>query len=136
MKTISNLVKIITGRKLSEKKMEIAKKSKESSLMDFNPNKNNRNFYNIFFSGKKFQEKKVKYTFQTTPDASEGMSRLHKGYYAEKIIESTYNIDGMIEKKSTSIKDNFGWDSKLLKYTPSGSWKGKVVNYPEFNKEE
>ncbi|MDP3966154.1 MAG: hypothetical protein Q8Q04_01340 [archaeon] len=126
---VSNLVKILTGRKLSEKKMELARDGTPKNYWDSDVEFGvDRPFYNIYIDEGNFKENKVNFEIRESPDASHGTRIMHTNLVPVKEIEKTFNKDGLLEEKyvwKDPIYDPYKSVSKTIFYNPAGSFFGK-----------
>lgn len=126
MEKISNLVKILTGRKLSEKKMNLIRS--ESRVIS-----QNREFYSLSFDGKRFHEKIIKYN--PIKKMIKDMYKPTKVYNIRNMIENVYDFKGFLEKRAIfESHPLFGEDYKLVVFNPHGSLEGETVGSKEFYK--
>ncbi len=123
MEKVSDLAKIAFRKKLSKKKMNLARESKEREYPDLiNLWHFHGDFYNIFLRDEKFFEINVHY-------------QLKEGYFPPiltptKVIEKRYNEKGLLEYKDIMYKNEknpFNFESlKRINYNSPGSFFGEV----------
>ena len=96
---ISNLIKILTGRKLSEIKMELSKKGRKSfaNAVLLSGDSKVDNFYNLFFDGKNFIELTTKYKLEESPRL------IHKEFTPYKSTKKVYNEHGLLKSKEICL---------------------------------
>ena len=126
--SLTDMLKIALGRKLSQRQMERAKGGDPNHVPgDASEREGSGTFDNIAIVGDKIEYRKRKYKFRVTPDASEGSKVLHRGFYPVEDEERTYNKDGLLEKRTVSYMPGglSVIDTKRLVYEPAGCWIGK-----------
>ena len=123
---ISDLIKILAGRKLSQKKMGLARGfGRGVSYYE-----KDKFYWELFFRDGKFLEKTIKYSLQTTQDFSFGTKKLHMGYYRTFDSERIYNEEGFLEQENIIKKDGPTLDYLTMEYSPAGSFFGTVMEIP------
>jgi len=115
MKNVTDTLKIMTGRKLSQRSMRKAKSSdQDDSNKSRNTLKNSKGGYTKIIRGD--------FGLHTTPDASYGMARPHTNYYAGNSKTKRYDTEGNLEKVDYSDKHSqFNFEKT---HNPAGSWIG------------
>ncbi len=125
MAILTDMLKVLTGRKLSKRAMKRAETEKPADFIY----EDGRTFDNLYRRGDKIFRKTIRYSWRVTRDASEGERILHEGYYPVKDEERTYNSQGLLETKELyfSPTGEFVEFHKTIAYEPAGRFIGKRV---------
>ena len=121
------MLKILSGRKLSKKRIEWAKKEVRLQIYDSIPEKEyNNDINNLFIKDDKILEEIAKYRLVITDDPSQpGVE--HSMCYLVKTENRVYNEGGLLEKRVIETKAPHGLmeSYKIIVYNPAGSFIGK-----------
>ncbi|GEM_PF-5852758 len=127
LEKLVNGLKILTGRKLSEKTLARARGEEKISVSDFSTTDSLKDIDNIYVEDDKIIRRKVNYGYLTTP----------VGWYQMRDELRTYNSDGFLIEKEISKNpygDNISQDRyyELITYHPPGKIIGKTLKKENF----
>lgn len=124
MSKLVTILRQLTGRQLTDEEIDLAKRNVKAK------SGHERKMYSV-----KDDEIVIETTllkFATTPDASEGMSCPHDGFYSHYQSVERYTLDGLLKEKSIidghgRVFLNAGVDTtyKEIVYNPPGRFIGK-----------
>ena len=126
--TLTNIIKQILGRQLSQEDIERAKKGFEISREDFK--KKYSIDKDIYSNEESIEIITTHFEHITTPDVSYGWKNPHMGWYPRKIKTEMFTMDGLLKEKSV-IKGNvahpiWGHAMAIIDYNPAGRIFGKA----------
>ena len=125
-KNLGDRLKIALGRQLSPEQMANAKGESEVITIVAGSDKPMKIDRLEKCSSDKFVRFRQRFSLITTPDASHGWKRLHKGYYPSKTVVEKYNEKGLLVVKQVS-EGNLYISGKTITrfFNPPGKLIGK-----------
>ena len=125
---MKDLIKILTGRKLSKREMEMARKGEKR---DYPSSKTDLDEF--WIDGNYFVKRKTRAIGHYESREASNQDVIRKNYSGIKRDTRYYNSDGLLVKKRINVdKINPTYSSlKVISYTPSGSLIGKVEAHSE-----
>lgn len=142
MEKLVDKLKIVFGRKLTPEQMKSARIRGENEGLKIiaGSDKPLKKIDGLEkHSSGEFVRFRQKFEYMATPDASEGWSRVHRGYYPSKTILEVYDGDGLLKFKEVSDRNlytsgmgdthSLGWGSTTRTvFEPHGSFRGKKID--------
>lgn len=120
MTTLVDKLKIVLGRKLSEKKLAEAKiNNKPEDYSNY-----------LIREGDKILRRKTLFELTITAGSSYRWRRYHPNHYPVKTVDSEYDSNGLLVKKTIARNESHGsvTSYKEIKYDPAGSLFGKKAD--------
>ncbi len=118
---ISDLTKILLGKKLSKREMELAKAGKKKIIPPCQTL--GSSWKNIYSDGNLIVKVNATYTWKTTIDAS-NFRETHSMFYWDRVLTKTFNAEGLLIKKEIQTKKDY----RTISYELLGNFIGKRIS--------
>ena len=128
---VSNLLKILSGRKLTQRQMDLAQSRERidpCTGWEWNKEGFTGNIDNLFVKDGKIIRQIEKFRYATTPDFSHPHIR-HSMHYSVKSDKRIYSEEGLLEEREVWTGEPSGeiLSNKHLVYQPAGRLIGRRV---------